>query len=96
MNALPAKFPIVDHLIVRTLVVYHGRQFSHHEIHLARDEAPTTTPIVLLTIDAPLYDQALALEGTDQRVDAAWRAGKRRDGCVAQLLIALRPHEEAA
>ncbi len=90
-----ARFTILDHLVVQTFVVAgRDRTFSHYEIHFAPTEkAPS---VVVLTTDEALYAAALAAEGTDERVDAAWRPGKRRGGQTAQLLVAMRPHQEAA
>lgn len=91
----PVRFTILDHLVVQTYVVAgRDRVFSHYEIHFApAEKAPA---VVLLTNDKAIYEAALAAEGTDQRLDAAWRPGTRRGGQTAQLLVALRPHHEAA
>jgi hypothetical protein len=92
----PARFTILDNLVVQTYVVHGGRDraFSHYEIHLAPTEKAAR--VILLTTDELWYVPALAAEGTDLRVDAAWRAGTRRGGQTAQLLVAMRPHQEAA
>ena len=95
MMSAPFRFSINDHLVVQTYVVAgRDRQFSHYEIQFAVD--PKAPRVVLLTNDDGLYEAALAAEGTEQRVDAAWRAGTRRGGQTAQLLVAMRPHVEAA
>ena len=89
------RFNVVDHLVVQTYVVHRGRgALSHYEIQLAVD--PKGPRVVLLTNDEAIYEAALAAEGTDARIDAAWRPCKRRGGQVAQLLCAIRRHQEAA
>jgi len=90
------RFNVVDHLVVQTYIVHRGRerQMSHYEIQLAGAEKAAR--LVLLTNDDALYETALAAEGTEQRVDAAWRPGTRRGGQTVQLLCALRQHQEAA
>lgn len=90
-----ARFTILDHLVVQTYVVAaRDRSFSHYEIQLAPTEkAPR---VILLTTDDAMYAAALAAEGAETRMDAAWRAGTRRGGQTAQLLVALRAHREAA
>jgi hypothetical protein len=92
----PARFAVVDHIIAQTFVVYRGREWSHYEIQLALDGGPKTPRLIFLTNDKALYQAALALEGTEQRVDASWRPGRRQNGQVAQVLSALRVHQEAA
>jgi hypothetical protein len=91
-------FTVVDHLIVYTCSVHRGREVepAHYEIHLAMNAEPKTPHLIFLTRDRALYEWALALEGTPTRVDAAWQAGRRFDGRVAQVLSALRAHPEAA
>lgn len=91
-----ARFSILDHLVVQTYVVHRGREtaMSHYEIQLAMD--PKAARVVLMTNDGALYEAALAAEGSDERVDVAWRAGTRRGGQTVQLLVAMRPHQEAA
>lgn len=89
------QFSIVDHLVVQTYVVAgRDRTFSHYEIQFARTEKDPRT--ILLTNDDALYEAALAAEASGDRVDAAWRPGTRRGGATAQLLVAMRPHQEAA
>jgi hypothetical protein len=91
-------FTVIDHLVVDTKVVHRGREPepTHFEIHLAVNADPKTPHLIFLTKDRALYEWALALEGTAQRVDAAWQAGRRSDGRVAQVLCGLRAHQEAA
>lgn len=90
------RFTILDHLVVQTYVVFGGRDrsFSHYEIQLAVD--PKAARVILLTDDDAIYTAALHLEGSEDRVDAAWRPGTRRGGQTAQRLVAMRPHQEAA
>lgn len=92
----PIRFNVTFHLVVQTYVVFGGRAkaFSHYEIQLAPTEKADR--LILLTTDDALYELALAAEGTEQRIDAAWRAGTRRGGQTAQLLVAMRPYAEAA
>lgn len=90
------RFTILAHLVVQTFVVFGGRDrsFSHYEIQLAPTEkAPR---VILLTDDDAMYQRALAAEGTEEYFDAAWRPGTRRGGQTAQMLVALRAHQEAA
>lgn len=90
------RFSILDHLVVQTYVVFGGRDrsFSHYEIQLAPTEKASR--VILLTDDDAIYQAALHLEGSEDRVDASWRAGTRRGGQTAQMLVAMRPHQEAA
>ena len=87
---------VTAHLVVDTFVVYNGRTASHFEIQLAVDDRPSAPRLVLITQDETTYIDALSLEGTDVRVDAAWRIGRRPNGKTAQLLVELRKHEAAA
>lgn len=89
-------FSIVGHVVVQTYYCRRPGGEPYYEIHLAMDDGEKTPRTVLLSHDAALYEWALAREGTDQRVDAAWRAGRRHDGRVAQVVSALRAHREAA
>lgn len=90
------RYTIQAHLVVDTYIVHRGREHepSHYEIHLATE--PTAPRAVYITNDEAIYESALAIEGTEHRIDAAWRPGRRPNGKMAQLLVAIRQHREAA
>lgn len=90
------RYTLLAQLVVDTFIVHRGREHqpSHYEIHLATE--PNAPRAVYITDDAALYESALAIEGTEHRVDAAWRPGRRPNGKTAQLLVAIRQHREAA
>jgi len=91
------RFSVLDVIVVQTYFVRRRpTDDPFFEVQVARDAQAKTPRSAFLTRDEALYETALALEASEERVDLAWKPGRRQNGQVAQLLVAVRPHREAA
>jgi hypothetical protein len=95
------RFSVLDVIVVQTYFVRRrptDEPFFEIQVAPSRERwGESKTPrSVFLTRDEALYETALVLEASEERVDLAWKPGRRQNGQVAQLLVAVRPHREAA
>ena len=87
----PTEYTTRNKVVVNTAIVCRGRELPpvHFQIDLAETDNVREKRYVFITRDADLYEDALAAEGTGERIDATWVIGQKWNGQPAQVLTAL-------